>query len=83
MTQFDLFTAAAVAPELPAAIDPPAEDLRQRLAARHGLWVDPFTAEYLARAVKRGVLIVDFIAADARTGRSAFHALPLAALRAV
>jgi hypothetical protein len=71
-------------PALPAA--PAAEaaapgGIASRLQSRHGLWVDPFTARYIARCVDRGVAQVEFIAADARTGRSAFWTMPGGDLR--
>lgn len=63
-----------------AAMSAP-RDLRQRLMSEHCLWIDPFTAAYLQRAAGREAAEVQFIAACARTGRSAFHVLPAAALR--
>lgn len=63
-----------------AAFFDSADSLRRLLASRHGLWVDPFTAQYIAQCLAGGVEEVEFIAADARSGRSAFHALPASAL---
>jgi len=60
----------------PAAETAPPGVIAQHLQSRHGLWVDPFTAAYIARSVERGAAQVEFIAADARTGRSAFRTLP-------
>lgn len=61
--------------------DPPAHQFRQRLQAGFGLWVDPFTADYMLRALGQGSAQVQFIAADSRSGRSAFHVMPAQALR--
>ncbi len=67
----------------PASTDGPAVELRQRLLNAHRLWVDPYTADYLVQASgAAGAGEVEFIAADARTGRSAFRTLPASALRA-
>ena len=60
----------------PAPEMAPPVEVARHLQSRHGLWVDPFTAEYIARCVNRGVAAVEFIAADARTGRSAFRTMP-------
>ena len=57
------------------------ESVARRLRTAHGLWIDPFTAEYIARSLDRGVERIEFIAADARTGRSAFRTLPQQAMR--
>ena len=59
------------------------EELGARLAARLGLWVDRFTAEYVCRAIERGEETIEFIASDARSGRSAFHVLPAAKLKSM
>lgn len=67
----------------PASTDSSALALRRRLQDTHGLWVDPYTADYLVEASgTTGAGEVEFIAADARTGRSAFRTLPASALRA-
>ena len=70
-----------------AAPSPMAAVVQRRLLDAQRLWVDPFTADLLAQAAAgdaagdaAGELRV--IAACARTGRSAFRAIPVAALRA-
>ena len=89
MTQFELFSspttpATLAVPTATAPVVPdtnagpgsvPAEELRRHLQGNMGLWVDPQTAAYMTRAVSRGVADVEFIAADARTGRSAFRTM--------
>lgn len=55
--------------------------LHRRLQIDLGLWVDPFTLAYISRAVARDEGDIEFIAADARSGRSAFHVMPSQALR--
>ncbi len=90
MTQGELFADPPTAAPLPAqepAARPAGEAfvdsqaLRRQLRRELGLWVDPFTAQYLGRALSRGVSQIEFIAADAHTGRSAFRTLPASALR--
>ena len=59
--------------QMPADNSSSPEALRQRLLWRERLWVDPRTAEFLVRAAARGDGEISFIAACARTGRSAFY----------
>ena len=82
--------AAGLAQEPQSAAETPfdsaisaAEELRGRLQQRLGLWIDPFTAQYLLRAMDRGEETIEFIAADARSGRSAFHVLPAVKLKSM
>ena len=74
----------------PSAFAPPspmAAVVQRRLLDAQRLWVDPYTADLLGQAAA-GDAVGDaagelrVIAACARTGRSAFRAIPVAALRA-
>lgn len=77
MKQGELFASEGPAPPTP----PAAPGLHRRLQIDLGLWVDPFTLAYISRAVARDEGDIEFIAADARSGRSAFHVMPSQALR--
>ena len=89
MKQGELFgpdlprTPATPAAAAPTTAAPPPEELRRHLQANLGLWIDPRTAEYLARCLERGESEIEFIAADARSGRSAFYVRPAGVLRGV
>ena len=57
------------------------QELHKKVQDRLGLWIDPFTAAYVLRALARGEQEIEFIAADARSGRSAFHVVAAEKLR--